>query len=108
MILARHSLMPRAGRNEPRSSNTNRKSSPHAVELCCVERFEEPIGSIGSKPDPVVLHGWPDVFVPVAFRLDQQLYRPFAMNALRSTVWFRQSSPPAISSLSALTTQSGQ
>jgi len=54
----------------------DRKPNPHTVVLGCVERFEEPLGGIGSETNTRVLHGELDVFAIVDFRFDQQLSRP--------------------------------
>jgi hypothetical protein len=44
----------------------DRKSNPHAVVLCCVERFKEPVDSIGSVTDSGVLHGQLNVLATAA------------------------------------------
>jgi hypothetical protein len=53
----------------------DREPNAHTVVLCTVERFEETIGSIGSKADSGILHNEPNVHGAVPFRLNEQLPR---------------------------------
>ena len=59
------------------------KSDPHSIILGCIERFKEPIGSIGSETNTGVLNRELDAFIIPAFRFNQQLSRPVVNAAHR-------------------------
>ena len=53
----------------------DREPNAHTIVLRTVERFEEPIGGLGSEADAGILYGEPNVLGTIPFRLNQQLPR---------------------------------
>ena len=53
----------------------DREPNAHTVVLCTEERFEEPLGGLGSEADAGILYGEPNVLGTIPFRLNQQLPR---------------------------------
>ncbi len=53
----------------------DREPNAHTVVLRTVERFEEPIGDLGSEADAGISYCEPNVIGTISFRLNQQLPR---------------------------------
>src|SRR6266403_61092 len=54
---------------------TDGYSDSHTVILSCVERFEEPVGSLRIETDPRIFHAEEHAIAFVSFGPDQQLPR---------------------------------
>src|SRR6266853_3399829 len=54
---------------------TDGESDSHTVILSCVERFEEPVGSLRIETDPRIFHAEEHPIAFVSFGRDQQLPR---------------------------------
>src|SRR6266478_5600425 len=52
---------------------TDAQSDSHTIILSCVERFEEPVGSLRIETDPRIFHAEAHPIAFVSFGLDQQL-----------------------------------